>query len=227
MNKIDYQTDIEELINIEPSKIKETTVILNNDKPFFKKEDYSTLEGQPIYFELDKYQRSNGAIVLISPNTLPLVTKKKLNYPEPSGWKSFFKNNKLFEKCHIIAYSLSAKLANPNNIFIGTIKLNKSYMKKVENEIAKYIKDHSVKVLYKVTVKYKSTNQIPIGILIEAQSLDDDFSICRFCYNIQKGTKFNYSDGTIIGSKNIFTKVVEKVTSKIKELVRQTLKKRL
>lgn len=227
MNKIESKTDIEELVNIEPSRIKETTVILNNDKPFFNKEDYSTLEGQPIYFELDEYQRSNGAIALISPNTLPLVTKKKLNYPEPSGWQTFFENNKLFEKCHIIAYSLSAKLANPNNIFIGTIKLNKSYMKKVENEVAKYIKDHSVRVLYKVTVKYKGTNQIPIGVLIEAQSLDDDFSICRFCYNIQKGTKFNYSDGTIVGSKNIFTKVVKKVTSKIKRTRKTNSKKTL
>ena len=99
-------------------------------------------------------------------------------------------------------------------------------MKKVENEVANYIKDHSVRILYKVTVKYKGTNQIPIGVLIEAQSLDDEFSICRFCYNIQKGTKFNYADGTIVGSKNIFTKVVEKVTSKIKRN-RKSNKKRM
>ena len=73
---MESKTNIEELINIEPSEMKDTTVILNNDKTFFNEEDYSTIEGQPNYFELDEYQRSNGAIALISPNTLPLVTKK-------------------------------------------------------------------------------------------------------------------------------------------------------
>lgn len=146
---------------------------------------------------------------------MPLITKKKLKYPEPSNWNKAFENKKLFEKCHIIAYSLSAKIANAKNIFIGTVKLNKSYMKKVENEVRKYIIDKSVKILYRVTVKYKGTNKIPIGILIEAQSIDDNYSICRFCYNTQKNKKFRYSDGMIVGEKQIWSNVVQTVTNKI------------
>ena len=187
MNKEDYEKVVNELINIELGKIKRHTIIINNDKPLFNKKDFNTIEGNPQYFELDSNGRSNGAIALISNNTLPLITKKKLKYPEPSNWNKAFENKKLFEKCHIIAYNLSAKLANSNNIFIGTVKLNKSYMKKVENEVRKHIIDKSVKILYRVTVKYKCTNKIPIGVLIEAQSIDDNYSVCRFCYNIQKG----------------------------------------
>ena len=40
-------------------------------------------------------------------------------------------NQDLFERCHIIAYSLSARIADKKNIFIGTNALNKSIMKKI------------------------------------------------------------------------------------------------
>lgn len=215
MNKEDFEDVINELINIEQNKIKKHTIVINDDKPLFNKKDFDTIEGKPQYFELDNNGRSNGAIAIISKNTLPLITKKKLKYPEPSNWNKVFENKKLFEKCHIIAYSLSAKLANPKNIFIGTVKLNKSYMKKVENEVKKYINDKSVKILYRVTVKYKGTNKIPIGVLIEAQSIDDSYSVCRFCYNIQRGKNFRYSNGMIVGEQQIWSKVVQTVSNKI------------
>lgn len=215
MNKEDFEDVINELINIQPNKIKKYTIVINDDKPLFNKKDFDTIEGKPQYFELDNNGRSNGAIAIISKNTLPLITKRKLKYPEPSNWNKAFENKKLFEKCHIIAYSLSAKLANPKNIFIGTVKLNKSYMKKVENEVKKHINDKSVKILYRVTVKYKDTNKIPIGVLIEAQSIDDSYSVCRFCYNIQRGKNFRYSNGMIVGEQQIWSKVVQTVANKI------------
>ena len=215
MNREDFEEVINELINIEPNKIKKHTIVINDDKPLFNKKDFDTIEGKPQYFELDNNGRSNGAIAIISKNTLPLITKKKLKYPEPSNWNKAFENKKLFEKCHIIAYSLSAKLANPKNIFIGTVKLNKSYMKKVENEVKKHINDKSVKISYRVNVKYKGTNKIPIGVLIEAQSIDDSYSVCRFCYNIQRGKNFRYSNGMIVGEQQIWSKVVQTVANKI------------
>ena len=215
MNKEDFEDVINELINIDPNKIKKHTIVINDDKPLFNKKDFDIIEGNPQYFELDNNGRSNGAIAIISKNTLPLITKKKLKYPKPSNWNKAFENKKLFEKCHIIAYSLSAKIANLKNIFIGTVKLNKSYMKKVENEVKKHINDKSVKILYRVNVKYKGTNKIPIGVLIEAQSIDDSYSVCRFCYNIQRGKNFRYRNGMIVGEQQIWSKVVQTVANKI------------
>ncbi len=83
-------------------------------------------------------------------------------------------------------------------------------MKKIENEIGEYIKDNLVKIIYRVTIKYKGKDQIPIGILIEAQAINDKFSICRFCYNVQEGVKFQYSDGKIIKDSRIWSKILEK-----------------
>jgi DNA-entry nuclease len=212
---MNYNNIVNELVK-KTSNVKDEVVILNNDKPLFNKKDYETIEGEPIYFEPDEYERSTGAMAIITKNTIPLVIKKKLKYPEPYGWNKNLEGNDLFEKCHIIAYSLLAKLADKRNIFIGTDYLNTSIMKKVENRIRDYIKDNDVKILYKVTVKYKEKNKIPTGILIEAKSLDDEFSICRFCYNIQKNASFKYIDGTIIDDKRILPKIKRAVNRKLK-----------
>lgn len=215
MNKTSYKSLIDELIENGTDNITEDSIPLNNNVPFFRKEDFEIVEGEPNYFAPDNYGRSNGAIALISKNTMPLVTKKKLKYPDPNGWTENLEGKDLFERCHIIAYSLSAKIADKNNIFIGTNYLNTSIMKKLENDVADYILDNDVKILYRVTVKYKDSNQIPTGVLIEAQSINDNFSICEFCYNIQKQVKFKYSNGTIIYDKRILPKIKRTLRKKI------------
>jgi hypothetical protein len=87
---MEYNSAIKKLIEKDINNIKDEVVILNNDEPLFNKKDYELIEGEPIYFEPDEYGRSAGAIALISKNTIPLVIKKKLKYPEPYGWNKNF-----------------------------------------------------------------------------------------------------------------------------------------
>lgn len=219
---------IKELLNVNIENIKEETIIINNNKPFFVKEDYDIKEGEPKYFEPDEYERTTGAIALISKNTIPLIINKKLKYPSPYGWSKELENKDVFERCHIIAYSLSAKLADKRNIFIGTEHLNSSVMIKIENKIKNYIQKNNIRMLYRVTVKYKGTNRIPTGILIEAKSLDDDFSLCQFCYNIQKDVKFRYSDGIIIKDKGIINNIKKIIIkNKVKDKTKDKSEKNL
>ncbi len=138
-------------------------------------------------------------------------------YPNPHGWSKNSEGKYLFERCHIIAYSLSAKLADKRNLFIGTRDLNKSIMIKIENRIKNYIMENDVRILYRVTVKYKGKNQIPTGILIEAKSLNSEFTLCRFGYNIKKNVKFRYSDGTITKDNRGIIKPIQKIKTSIKE----------
>jgi len=201
-----YVEMVEKLVNKKINNIKEAIVPLNNNKPIFDEEEYKTIEGEPKYFEPDEYERSTGAIALITKNTIPLVINKKLDYPNPYGWTKNLENKNLFQRCHIIAYSLSAKLADKKNIFIGTKDLNKSIMSKAEIRVKNYVQNNNARILYKVTIKYKGKNQIPTGILIEAESLDDEFSICEFYYNIQENVEFSYKNGDIIEDKRILNK---------------------
>ena len=209
-----YDKKLNELIDADINNIEDETHELNNGKPIFSKSDYKVVEGKPQYFKQDEYGRSSGAIALVSRNTLPLVIKKKLIYPDPYGWTENIEKQGVFERCHIIAYNLSAKIADKRNIFIGTEHLNISTMMKVENRVKRHLNHHDVRILYKVTIKYKDNNQIPTGILIEAESLDDDFSICEFCYNIQPKVEFKYADGTIVKNSKI-GKVKEFINKKV------------
>ncbi len=174
--------------------------IINNDTPIsFTTKDYKVIEGLPYYTDARQKGKSGAAVAIISPNTLAVYTSENIDYPNPINWSKTIKEMKIYNKSHIIGYSLSAKNANENNIFIGTEYLNKTTMKNIETEIYNYIKKDKRIFLYKVTPQYKFKEDIiPLGILIEAETIDnkEKISICRFCYNIQKGIKINYYDGS-------------------------------
>lgn len=197
-------------------------IVINNDKPIsFTDEDYKVVEGSPYYTDAKKYGKSGYATAIISENTLAIYTSENIEYPKPINWTRTIKEMKIYNKSHIIGYSLSAKKANSNNIFIGTEYLNKITMKSVENEVYKHIKNDKRVFLYKVTPKYKFKNDIvPIGVLIEAKTIDDKekIQICRFCYNIQAGIKINYFDGSNIRFEYIDkSNVVKNVERKAKK----------
>lgn len=206
---------IKEMLEKNIYKLKEYSQSINNGKTFFKKEDYNIIEGIPQYFEPDEFGRTSGAIAIISRNTLSIRTEKHLKYPNPSGWTKIINDSGIFQRCHCIAYRLSAKKNNKNNIFIGTADLNKKIMWHIENDIEKYIRENEeqyIRLLYRVTPQYKGKNQIPTGILIEAKSLETDYELCMFCYNVEDKVKINYTDGSIKDDNRsiLKTKLIEK-----------------
>ena len=202
------------------SKLDDFAPTVNNDKLLFQDKDFQITEGIPKYFEPDELNRASGGIAIISKYTLSIMVEKHLKYPNPNGWTEKINGSGIFQRCHVIAYRLSAKKNDKNNIFIGTDDLNKTIMNDVEGKVEQYIKENKdkyIRILYRVTPIYKGKNQIPTGILIEAKSLDTEFALCRFCYNIKKKVTFKYSDGTIIGDNRGIIKSIQKVKTSIEE----------
>ncbi len=114
---------------------------------------------------------------------------------------------------------MSAQSTDKENLFIGTNDLNTSIMKTIENKVNEHIKNYNCNILYKVTMKYRKEDQIPIGVLIEAKSLNDDFSICKFCYNVEKYIKFDYANGNIIYNHDYLKELKNKL-KKVKESIK-------
>ncbi len=211
---------IDEFLNKNVNKLEDFALVVNNNAPFFKKTDFEIVEGSPKYYEPDELNRTSGAIAIISKYTLSIMVEKHLKYPDPNGWTEKINNSEIFQRCHCIAYKLSAKKNNKNNIFIGTDDLNKKIMNEIENNVEQYIKQNikkDIKILYRVTPIYKGKNQIPTGILIEAQGLNTEFTLCIFCYNIKKKVKFKYSDGSIIKDNRGIIKPIQKVKTSIEK----------
>ena len=221
------EEQIKELLNKNIDKIKDYAIQVNKGKPFFNKEDFNTIEGIPIYFEPDKYGRTKGAMAIISKNTLSIKTEKHLRYPDPNGWTKIISDSGIFQRCHCIAYRLSAKKNNKNNIFIGTMDTNKTIMSNIEQDIENYIKENEdkyIRILYRVTPQYKGKNQIPTGVLLELKSLDTQYELCEFCYNVQNKVKINYADGTLIEDNRIFGK--QKLVQRLTKAYNESIEKR-
>ena len=212
---------IEQVMNNANFENEFDVVVINNNKPFsFTKEDYEVIEGIPRYTDSNKEGRSGSATAIISPNTLAIYTSENRAYPNPLNWSKKIEEMKIYNKSHIIAYSLSARRANIDNLFIGTDYLNQKTMKNVEMQIYNYVKKDNRVFLYKVTPKYKfKEDVVPIGILIEAETIDDfeKICICKFCYNIKSGIKINYYDGSNIPIEEAYGKRVTKHKTKYKK----------
>lgn len=211
---------INEFIEKDISKLDSYVIVVNNDKPFFKSKDFEITEGMPEYFEPDELNRASGGMAIISRYTLSIMIEKHLRYPDPNGWTEKINSSGIFQRCHAIAYRLSAKNNKKNNIFIGTDDLNKKIMNNIEVQLEQYIKtneDKYIRILYRVTPIYKNNNQIPTGVLIEAKSFDSNFTLCRFCYNVKKKVKFKYSDGSIIEDNRGIIKTIQSAKKTIEE----------
>lgn len=105
----------------------------------------------------------------------------------------------IVNRCHLIAYELSGVNAEERNLITGTRYLNVSGMLPYENKTADYIRSSGYHVLYRVTPVYEGDNLVASGVLMEAESIEDEgagLSFCVYCYNVQPGVVIDYSDGS-------------------------------
>lgn len=203
-----------------PAYTKKPAVTLNKNKPKFTKAQLKVRKEYEKYSPLDKYGRAQTATACLGKKTLPTKPRGSIGMIKPAGFKTtkydFIDGKYLYNRCHLIAYELSAENANKKNLTTGTRYLNTKGMLPYENKVAAYIKRTGKHVLYRATPIYNGSELIPRGITIEAQSLEDNGKgICFYvyCYNVQPGVKINYkngnsnSTGTVTTSKAGWKKV--------------------
>ena len=121
---------------------------------------------------------------------------------KPTGWHTvkydIVDGKYLYNRCHLIGYQLTAENANKNNLITGTRYLNVDGMLLFENMVADYIKETNNHVLYRVTPIFTGDNLLADGVLMEAESVEDNgegISYNVFCYNVQPGVKIDYVTG--------------------------------
>lgn len=208
-----------------PEYSGEPYVTIHDNVPFFLEEELTT-NAFETYSELDDLGRCGTAYANICEDIMPTEKRGKIGMIKPSGWHTVkytgIDGNYLYNRCHLIGYQLSAENANEKNLITGTRYLNVTGMLPFENMVADYVNETGNHVLYRVTPIYNQENLVADGVLMEAQSVEnDDLAFCVYCYNVQPGIEIDYHTGD---SKSSETEQPSKTSEDLYVLNRNTKK---
>lgn len=209
-------SSMEELLENIPEDSGSKYIIINYNIPFFDNEDKKLKEPFIELSELDVFNRSGTAFGLLNRSLLPENERSEdLSVIKPSGFMqvnvkekynvSFMNEGKeyyyLYQRCHLIAYSLGGPEVDERDIFTGTFSTNMSmqtYEKAVSSFLYRYPNDN---VLYRVTPVYKNNNLLCSGVLMEGYSKNHNLSFCVYIFNNEENFRLNYSNGASFYTK--------------------------
>lgn len=186
-----------------PAYIGDAYVELNDNIPLFSDEEKKLTTAFEEYSDLDKLGRCGVAFANICPELMPTEERGEIGSVKPSGWHTvkypeIIEDNYLYNRSHLIAYSLAGENANEKNLITGTRYLNQETMQIFELSVLDYVRDSGNHVLYRVTPVFEADNLLASGVQMEAWSVEDSGKgICFnvYCYNVQPGIYINYSTG--------------------------------
>ena len=203
-------------INEIPAYTGNAYAVLNNNIPYFTDNELSAASYE-YYSDLDYMGRCGVCVASIGQDIMPTEDREEIGSVKPTGWQTvkypgIVDGNYLYNRCHLIGFQLTGENANVNNLITGTRYMNVEGMLPFENMVTDYVKETGYHVMYRVTPIFDGDNLVADGVLIEAESVEDNgdgilFNV--FCYNIQPGIIIDYAtgnsseDGSIVAEKEI------------------------
>lgn len=218
LNKVvDVAVGIKDIVN-EYKNNENTTVVSNSDLAYLEFEgssykiindgipyfDELTSDEFEVYSDLDSLGRPQVAFANISLETLPSEERGSIANVKPVGWHTYNTKEKwgqvlpdntfyVYNRCHLIAFSLAGENDNELNLITGTRYLNMN-MTDFEDEVRNYVQKTGDHVLYRITPIYRDDELVARGVLMEAKSVEtNDVEFCVYLFNIQM-----LEDGTLL-----------------------------
>lgn len=177
---------------------------INGGQPFFTDEERRSTEAFENYSELDMIGRCGPAYANLCHELMPTEQRTDISSVKPSGWHSvkydpsLVAGGSLWNRSHLIAFSLAGENANRKNLITGTSMFNQVVMQIYESAVLSYLHSSDNHVLYRVTPVFEGDELVARGVLMEAYSVEDSgHGICYnvFCYNVQPGIYIDYATG--------------------------------
>ena len=150
------------------------------------------------YGSLDDLGRCTYAYGCLGDETMPAENQERgdISSVHPSGWAKA----QNWERCHLIAWALSAENANPSNLVTGTHYLNYDGMRPLEEEVEHYIWNTGNHVLYMAKPWFSGDELVPRGVQMIAQSVEDKgkgISFNVYCFNVTPNAEIDYRTGIV------------------------------
>lgn len=197
---------------------EEPATILNDNVPCFTEEELEFAKNIAVnsnvidntkayssFSDLDGLGRVGMAYAVLNKATMPSddVIRGDISTVYPTGWKqtqySWIDNGGwLYNRCHLIAWSLTGEDDNKKNLMTGTRYFNVEGMLPYEIEILQYLNQNPERhVLYRATPVFSGSELIARGLLLEAWSIEDEgtLSFCVYVHNVEPGVDINYWTG--------------------------------
>lgn len=176
---------------------------LDGNIPLFTEAEKKKIDAFEYYSDLDPLGRCGAAFANICPELMPTEERGAIGHVRPSGWHTVKYNdlidgNYLYNRCHLIAYSLAGENDNVKNLITGTRYLNVEGMLPFEERVLNYVQRTGNHVLYRVTPIFIGDELVAEGVLMEGWSVEDSGDgICFhvYCYNVQPGIEIDYLTG--------------------------------
>ena len=186
-----------------PDYTGEAFIELNGNVPDFTDDEKKSTEAFERYADLDKLGRCGVAYANICPELMPTEERGEIGDIRPSGWHTVkysevIEDLYLYNRSHLIAFSLAGENANPKNLITGTRYMNQETMQIFELKVLDYVRNTNNHVLYRVTPVFEGDNLLAKGVQMEAWSVEDEgksISFNVFCYNVQPGIEIDYATG--------------------------------
>lgn len=176
-------------------------IVLNNNQPQFTADEITSKSFER-YSPLDSLGRCGVAIASLGKDLMPTEERGSISSVKPTGWHSTnyscVPGGSLYNRSHLIAWSLAGENANELNLITGTRDLNQTWMTKYEDMVRDYINETGNHVMYRVTPHFAGNNLIVSGVQMEAWSVEDngeDICFNVFIYNVQAGVAIDYATG--------------------------------
>ena len=185
--------------DIDPSALPEYNgqhyVKVSNGIPVFPDEVY---ERAGLIKDGDDWKTKGNLLGTVDSNKLTPYEQERgdISQMHPSGWAKA----QNWERCHLIAWALSAENANPSNLVTGTHYLNYDGMRPLEEETEHYIWNTGNHVLYFVRPWFRDDELIARGVQMTAWSVEDKgegISFNVYCFNVTPGAEIDYKTGVV------------------------------
>lgn len=193
---------------------------LNNNVPTFTAEEKKVTEAFEHYSNLDNLGRCGVAFANVCKELMPTEERGNIGDIRPSGWHTVkypdvIEDNYLYNRSHLIAYSLAGENANEKNLITGTRYFNQETMQIFELKVLEYVRENDNHVLYRVTPVFENDNLLATGVIMEAWSVENEGrGICFnvFCYNVQPGIEIDYATGESKRDESVAGTTTEQTT---------------
>ena len=178
--------------------------VLNDGEPFFTSDELTYTETYIDFSELDSLGRAGVANAVVGQETMQTHERGSISNIHPSGWWEAKQTDVNVNRSHLIGNNLYGDVTDcEENMITGSRQLNaggtfNGSMLQYEIELANYLEETGNHVRYRVSPVFENNDSTCKGVLMEAESMEDEGTGLKFCvyiYNVQDGYTCDYQTG--------------------------------